>query len=120
MNPIDLKPTRNTPAINFNADTLSIKGRSIPLSDAGFYDPYIAWAEEVSCKNLTVEINLEYMNSSSSKKLLHLLKKLDSNRKIISLIINWFYEEGDEEILEHGKVFEKLLKNARFRFQTLS
>ena len=120
MNPIDLKPTNTTPAINFKADTLTIKGRSIPLSDARFYDPYISWAEEVSSENLTVEINLEYMNSSSSKKLLHLLKKLDSNKKILSLKINWFYEEGDEELLEHGKVFEKLLKNAKFRFLTFS
>ena len=116
MNPINLKPTNTTPAIVFSGDKLIIKGRSIPLSEAKFYDPFIAWAETLETTKLSVDINLEYMNSSSSKKLLQLLKTLASNHKILKLTINWFYEDGDEEALENGRVFEKLLKKAEFRF----
>ena len=116
MNPIDLKATNTTPAIVFSEDRLTIKGRSIPLSEAKFYDPFIDWAKELKTDKLTVEVNLEYMNSSSSKKLLQFLKTLDDNRNISNLFINWFYEEGDEETKEQGLVFEKLVKKARFRF----
>jgi len=116
MNPIDLKPTNTTPAITFNKDKLTITGRSIPLSEAKFYDPFIAWAETLEVDTLTIEIKLEYVNSSSTKKLLHLFKMLDVNHKIRQLFVNWFYEEGDEESKDHGKVFENLMKRAKFRF----
>jgi hypothetical protein len=116
MIPTDLKPTNTTPAIVYNENKLIIKGRSIPLSEAKFYDPYIEWAKDFKAPTFMVDINLEYMNSSSSKKLLHLLRSLDSNLMIKDLNINWFFENGDEEALEQGKVFEKLMKNAKFRF----
>lgn len=116
MNPIDLKATNTTPAIVFNEDKLIIKGRSIPLSEAKFYDPYIEWARDIKMHKLSVDINLEYMNSSSSKKLLHLLRTFDDNMLIEELTICWYYEKGDDESYEQGKVFEKLMKNAKFRF----
>lgn len=116
MNPIDLEATSNTPSIQFNNNKLSIKGRSIPLSEAKFYDPYIAWAAGLKSEELTIDINLEYMNSSSSKKLLLLLKAFDLNMEIKNLRVNWYYEEGDEESMESGKVFELLLKKAIFKF----
>jgi hypothetical protein len=116
MNPLDLKGTSTTPAILFNVDKLTIKGRSIPLSEAKFYDPYISWAGLLKSEKLTVDINLEYMNSSSSKKLLLLLKALDSNTEIKTLKINWYYENGDDEAKESGKVFENLLRKAEFKF----
>jgi len=115
MNPLNLKPTNTTPAITLLDNTLIISGRSIPLSEAKFYDPFIEWARELESEKLVVEIKLEYMNSSSSKKLLQLLKALDSNHALGNLNIRWLYEEGDEELKDHGQVFEKLLKKAEFR-----
>jgi len=115
MNPIDLKPTSTTPAITLKNKSLSIQGRSIPLSEAKFYDPFINWAKELKSDLLTVEIKLEYMNSSSSKKLLQLLKAIDSNKDLGNIKIKWYYEEGDEELKEHGLLFERLLKNSEFR-----
>jgi len=115
MNPHDLKPTNTTPEIALKENTLSIQGRSIPMSDAKFYDPFIEWAKTLNLKHLSVDIKLEYMNSSSSKKLLQLLKTLNTNVHLENLQINWYYEEGDEETIEHGQLFEKLLKNSSFR-----
>jgi hypothetical protein len=116
MNPLDLKPTNTTPEISFSKNKLTIAGRSIPLSDVRFYDPFIEWAKTLESAKLSVDIKLEYMNSSSSKKLLQLLKTLDVNSKILHYTINWYYEDGDEESKEQGKVFEKLLKKAGFRY----
>jgi hypothetical protein len=48
--------------------------------------------------------------------LLELLKNLDANSRIKSLIINWHYEEGDDSILETGKIFEELLIRVPFRY----
>ncbi len=115
MDPVNLQSTATTPAITLTSEELSITGRSIPLSEANFYDPFIEWAKEAKSSAFHVIIRLEYMNSSSSKKLLHLLKTMDHNKDMESLKVTWYYEDGDEELMEHGLVFEKLLKKAEFR-----
>jgi hypothetical protein len=60
--------------------------------------------------------NLEYLNSASSKRMLELLKIMDANSKIKSFIINWHYEEGDDDTLETGQIFEEILIRAQFQY----
>jgi len=121
MKTIDLEPTNSTPAVRFGEDgKLTIIGRSIPEDVMKFYQPLLEWAGELQIKSLMVEINLEYMNSASSKKILYLLKILDANNSIKELTVNWFYEEGDEDALEIGQVFEDLLLKATFRYNQLA
>lgn len=117
MNTINVKATNSTPEVIFGADnTLTIKGRSIPANENKFYNPLIKWAESLEISKLTVDINLEYMNSVSSKMLLYLLKKLDANASIERLTIRWFFEASDEATYECGKIFKEMLKKAEFRF----
>jgi len=61
-------------------------------------------------------IKLEYMNSSSSNQLLMILRNLDENCNINKLIINWFYEEDDDDALESGQIYEELLQKALFKY----
>ena len=65
---------------------------------------------------LIVDVNLEYMNSGSSKMMLQLLKTLDGNSGIKKLIIKWYYEESDEEAYENAKIFREILRKADFRY----
>lgn len=117
MKTIDVKATHSTPAILFGEDNkLVIKGRSIPANEARFYNPLIQWAEKLTISKIDVDINLEYMNSVSSKMLLFLLKKLDGNENIKKLTIKWYYEAGDEATFECGRIFKEMLKKADFRF----
>ena len=62
------------------------------------------------------DINLEYFNSSSSKKILDLLKVLDANAKVRTIEIIWHYEEGDDDCLESGQIFEELLMRSSFKY----
>lgn len=59
-----------------------------------------------------VTIEMEYMNSGSAKSILHLLSELCSlirgNRV---LIVNWYYEAGDEDMLEKGEYFQHVLRH---------
>ncbi len=117
MNTGNINATSSTPAVIFGEDgKLLIKGRSIFTNDTNFYHPFIEWATKVDVSKLIVEINLEYMNSGSTKMLLSLLKTLDINASIKKLIVKWFYEESDEETYESGKVFSEQLRKAEFRF----
>jgi hypothetical protein len=117
MKPMDVKPTNSTPAVCCGEDgKLMISGRSIPEDAVKFYQPLLDWAAELQVSSLKVEINLEYMNSSSSKKLLFLLKVLDANNSIKELTVNWCYEKDDEDALEIGQIFEERLLKATFRY----
>jgi len=117
MKTINRNATNITPAVTFAENSkLLIKGRSIAEDVLKFYQPLIDWAGKLNISSLTVDINLEYVNSSSSKKLFSLLKVLDTNTSIKDLTINWFYEEGDEDSLEKGRFYEKLLLKAKFRY----
>jgi hypothetical protein len=118
MKAIVFEATYSTPAVNFSEDgRMLIEGRSLPEDANKFYKPLIEWIINLSIEAVKLDINLEYFNSASAKKLLDLLKSLDANSKIRSLIINWHYEEGDDSVLETGQIFEELLRRAQFRYQ---
>jgi len=117
METINISATNCTPEVYLGEDAkLVIRGRSLPENAAKFYQPIIDQAEKFTMASLMIEINMEYMNSASSKKILHLLKILDANNNIKELTINWIYETGDEDTLEHGQIYEELLLKAHFRY----
>ncbi len=57
-----------------------------------------------------VNIQLEYFNTSSSKCILDVFKRLETIYKARNeVIINWFYEEDDEDMLEAGEDYESII-----------
>lgn len=117
MKTMIIEATHSTPAVNFGEDgRMLIEGRSLPEDVNKFYKPLIEWIKSLSVETVKLDVNLEYFNSASAKKMLEMLKTLDVNIRIKSLIINWHYEEGDDDSLETGQVFEEFLSRAQFRY----
>lgn len=114
MESMFIQATSKTPVIDFNPESgiLMIRGRSAPEDSRAFYKPIIAWCEGYSenpALRTVVEVQLEYFDTSSSKGLLDLLKRLKAIRdrqKEVEII--WHYESGDEDILEAGENFEQV------------
>lgn len=115
MNSILIEATPKTPNVNFdhNKGSLLLKGRSIPENSVEFYRPLVNWLGEYSSspKVMTVfEVQLEYFNTSSSKCLLDLFKKMESLGKDGNdIMINWYYEEDDEDMLEAGEDYQSII-----------
>ncbi len=121
MKNINLEPTTSTPAVRFASDgRLLIEGRSLPEDVGKFYNPLIAWVKNLRTEVVKIDLNLEYLNSASSKKVLELLRVLDDNAAIKDLIVNWHYEADDEDALESGQIFEDFLIKAEFRYHEYS
>ena len=121
MKNINYEPTSSTPLVKFMSDgRLLFEGRSLPENVSKFYSPLIEWARKLNTEVVRMDINLEYLNSASSKKLLEMLKVLDANNNIKELIVNWHYESDDEDALESGQIFEELLRKAEFRYHEYS
>lgn len=116
MDPIIIEGTPKTPTVNFDASTgkIEIKGRSIPENSIEFYKPLVDWLEaygSAAQANTVVNIQLEYFNTSSSKCILDIFKKLENIAKAGSnVIINWYYEEDDEDMLEAGEDYQSIIK----------
>ncbi len=112
MNNLNLEGTAKTPTINFNSNgELLIKGRSIPENSVEFYKPVIDWLTEYNNSpqaETKVKVQLEYFNTSSSKCILDVFKKLESLENT-NLSIAWYYEEDDEDMLEAGEDYMAII-----------
>jgi hypothetical protein len=114
MEELRISPTKNTPEIILNPNgIIRIKGRSIHENVTDFFAPVEDW---VTCYIInpaevtSVDVNLEYFNSASAKVFIHLLQKITYvSLKHKKFIFNWYYEEGDDDILERGEYFSSIL-----------
>jgi hypothetical protein len=90
-----LEATPKTPKLDFNPDaqTFLISGRSIPENSIEFYKPLLDWLDKYVQNPLdstTFEIKLEYFNTSSSKCLVEIFRKLEKiNADGKSITIDW-------------------------------
>jgi hypothetical protein len=101
-----------TPEVDFNSSgELLLKGRSIPENSIEFYKPLIEWLEtyaESPSSTTVLSVQLEYFNTSSSKCILDVFKKLESVSGS-EISIKWHYEEDDEDMLEAGEDYDAII-----------
>jgi hypothetical protein len=112
MEELKIEGSAKTPTIEFNGSgELLLKGRSIPENSIEFYKPILDWIENYggSPKDKTVvNVQLEYFNTSSSKCILDVFKKLETLSDT-AIEINWYYEEDDEDMLEAGEDYQAII-----------
>lgn len=99
---------KNCPGIAYYPDTnkLELVGRSIPENPELIFSRLEDWLTLHFEKNngLEVTIQLEYINSGSSKYLYEILKRLTGYGRSGKLVkMKWLYEEDDEGMLELGE-----------------
>ncbi len=124
MDQLLIEPTKTSPEISLNpTGRLKIKGRSIHENVHDFYASVLGWIEsyiEEPADTTFVDIELEYFNSASAKYIVMLLQRLKEVRlKDKKYYVNWFYEEGDDDILERGEYFASVL-DMDFNFVEIS
>jgi len=123
MEPLYIESTEFTPKVNFDPEgsIFEISGFSRPENVIGFYRPILKWLEEYNEKVLsqnikfeksilTINMKMTYFNSASSKFLLDiLLEFMKFHSKGNKVEVNWYYEDGDDEILESGEEISDML-----------
>jgi len=115
MEKLTIEGSPKTPTIKFDPETgkLLIQGRSIPENSIEFYKPLVDSLDNYSGSpkaQTNVDIVLEYFNTSSSKCILDVFKKLEKiNSDGSDVVINWHYEEDDEDMLEAGEDYQAII-----------
>ena len=117
MEDLFIKGTDSLPAISFNTGgELKISGRALPEDAFRFFAPLFEWAAKLSAEKINLEINLDYFNTSVSKQLLDFFKIIENNPVAKTINLKWMYEDGDEEMLESGEIYQELLPKFNFTF----
>ena len=120
MHDIFLLPTDTTPlAIFESSGNFTLQGRSLISDINKFYQPIIEWVNQLETPSVRFNIDIDYYNTASAKKLLELLRTIDNNDKVQEFEVIWHFEEDDEDTLEKGQLFEERLKKARFTYKEL-
>jgi hypothetical protein len=124
MKELRILHTKRTPEVILNPDGfIRIKGRSMVGDVTEFSKKINNWVDKYICNPAEITIidfQLEYLPTFTTKFYISLVSKISSvslkNKKIS---INWYYEEGDEDIFEKGEYISSHL-NLPFTFIKIS
>jgi hypothetical protein len=112
---LDIKATSSTPSITWDGEcrVLSISGESYPENSFVFFAPVFEWlARELEGLGpLCLQVEVSYMNSSSTKCVLDILDLLcEAAEKGADMRVVWLYEAGNERALDLAEEFREDVK----------
>lgn len=113
MQDLIIDRTAKTPQVEFLAleKKLTLAGRSIPENSIQFYDGLLSWTNDFCAtkpEQIEVHVKLEYFNTSSSKCLMDLLKRIEQCD--CQSEVYWYYEEEDEDMQEAGEDYAAIIQ----------
>ena len=123
MKKLIIDKTYNSPKVILDPDNkkFEISGESRPEDVSEFYVPILKWFDDFgtglkekkisgSPSQMEFKFNIEYFNSISATFILDIIKKIEKLRSSGSdIMIKWYYEEDDEDMLEAGKQMSRLV-----------
>jgi len=115
LQPFQLAASEDTPEVSLNSaeGVIRLSGRSLPENAWKFYKPLIEWTRAYCASRAgttTVELQLDYFNSSSGRYLYELLTILEQESKDREGVrIVWKTEKDDELMIEKGEELKSLL-----------
>lgn len=123
MENLHLDATKYTPEIDLNTNgTISMVGKSYPENTFEFYAPVMDWLRDYfdsSAKDVTtVNLEITYFNSSSSKLLFDFFDLLEENSDDNNIVINWIYDEDNESAEEAGEDFMEDFEDLKINLTT--
>jgi hypothetical protein len=104
------KATRKTPEVMMKEGGFFIMGRSIPENPRAFYKPLYDWVLDrfpSTGNRFLLEFGFDYLNTASAKWIFLILRDLVGSGREFKLV--WYYERGDEDMLDLGLMYSNLL-----------
>ena len=128
MKSLKVKKGDTTTELDFDVDKMEflLEGESRSEDVLIFYEPIINWLTNFkewflkngSSKKLDFHFKLEYYNSLSAKFIFSIFKILKEMQvKGLEINVFWFYDVLDEDLLECGEEYEKILG---FKFEYIA
>jgi hypothetical protein len=108
LDEVHILPTDSTPEVLLNPEgIIKIKGRGLIINKFEVLDQIMNWINEYISNPADITnviVAFEYLNSFSTSILVSILNKLSQiNQQTKKLTIRWYFEDGDDDILERGE-----------------
>jgi len=127
MDNLIIEATKYTPEIKFDAENnqLELTGETYPENTAEFYAPVFSWLDEyleqIEDNMVTVNLEINYFNSSSSKVLMDMFDKFEETvNEGKKITLNWIYDKDNESALEYGEEFQEDLETLKLNLMEKS
>ena len=118
METLHIHHTKTTPSVIFDEakGEFKIAGRSIPADATVFYSPADKWAEKFTSNfsgtGITIDITLDHLNTGSVRSILTILTRfIRLKAKGKTIVVNWHYEQEDEDIRDKGEEMSLILEH---------
>lgn len=111
MENLIIPQTKQTPQIEFitSDNYLRISGESYPENAMEVFQPLIERMELFfgqESRNLSVELRVEYQNTSSSKMMYEIINRLSNYHEAGHKVkLAWYYPDGDIDLQENCEMF---------------
>jgi hypothetical protein len=119
MEKLLINKTSKSPFISLEKGIFQFSGRSIPEDAKKIFKPVIEWIKgykPIDSNLTTINFCFDYLDTSSSKCVYDILIALDDiYSQGHNMVINWYYEEGDDDMLDLGIHLKSFIK-APFNF----
>jgi hypothetical protein len=113
MEELFIKKKKDAPEIICREGSVSMKGNSILADPKAFFQPVTDWIGEYikdPAETTSVDLEFDYVDTASVQSvfsILKLLKKIPRHEKRV--VVNWYYEFDDPELLEVGEIMQTRL-----------
>lgn len=108
-----IKGSTYIPTINFDAqnNVLEISGESYHEYTIEFFQPIFEWLNNYLVepnRSFVFNFKMTYFNTSSSRRFLEIFDLLENyvKNKSGKVEVNWYYKEGDLDMLESGEEYD--------------
>jgi hypothetical protein len=106
-----IKEGKNTPEVRFynSANKLVIKGKSFPENAKRFYDDVLLNFKAHSfSKEFLIELDFEYLSSSSVISVLEILKRFKAMAPETKFTVEFYCEESDDDMRSIAENYRKI------------
>lgn len=121
MESLKIAATERSPEVDFDFKhgILSLRGESYPEDASAVFGPIFGALEKflatVGSREIRMDFDLTYFNSSSAKALMNMFQLLDRAAAAgASIKITWFFAPDDDTMKEFGEDFSEDLEHVSF------
>ncbi len=121
MDTLKIAATERSPEVEFDFKhgLLSLRGESYPEDASAVFGPIFEALDKflasVDGREVRVDFDLTYFNSSSAKALMNMFQMLDrAGGAGAKIAISWFYSPDDDTMKEFGEDFSEDLEHVTF------
>ncbi|CAA7627888.1 conserved hypothetical protein [Candidatus Terasakiella magnetica] len=121
MNNLKIAATERSPEVDFDFErgVLVLRGESYPEDASAIFGPIFSALEtflaEGEKREVKMDFDLTYFNSSSAKALMNMFQMLDHAAAAgTKITVSWFFAPDDDTMKEFGEDFSEDLKHVIF------